>query len=97
MAAQRCSVCAIDWPALVSYNTCPKCNGSTWRDGEAVGMTPEQGQYKRKEIQFDVFYAERGEKPLPAHMQYDVDVAVAGAEEQHRFELWIQQLFDPDP
>lgn len=96
MAAQRCSVCAIDWPALVTYNRCPKCDGTTWRDAEADGLTPEAAQYKRKEIRFEAYYKERGEKPLPGHMQYEVDRAIAAAEEQHRLELWIKELYDPD-
>lgn len=97
VAAKRCSICAIDWPLMVAFNTCPKCEGTTWHCNEADALTPEQAQYKRKEIRFDEYYKERGEKPLtPVHAR-EVALTFAKADIQQQLELWLLDVLDDDP
>lgn len=92
MSAKRCTICAINWPDMVAYARCPKCDEPTRFNSSEEPLTPEQAQYKRKEIEFDKFYKERGPKPLTRQHQREVDVTIAKAEREHEVLTWLKSI-----
>ena len=64
MAARRCGICNINWPDDYStYLKCPHCGEETARHTEETALTRTQAEYKKKELKFEEYYKERGERP----------------------------------
>lgn len=63
MAARRCGICNINWPDDYStYLKCPGCNSETRRNTDEQALTRTQAEYKKKELQFEEYYKDRGER-----------------------------------
>jgi len=63
MAAYRCSTCTIDWPANhAAFAACRSCDAATSYVAEAEGLSLEEAWPLARRMDFERFYAERGER-----------------------------------
>lgn len=99
MGAKRCSICALNWPSHHDYSTCASCGGHTSYVGNEDPMTDDEAKFKKKEIEFEERYKQRGEREPTGKEAAEAARAIEKAERQQAELLALRAIptLDEDP
>lgn len=75
MAANRCSICAVNWPVGYGYITCPHCGGKVSTITDADPITVDEAAFIKKRLAFDAYYAKRGAREVDVDFSYLDEIA----------------------